>query len=197
MTVLDNKPYTGTPETVLEIFRVAYGDNGAKSWAVRKHIENVIKHVKSRDYWSEALAVYFSTCGLRFRYTHDPEHVELLKSPEKMVHEIQTRGVTLGDCDDLACFMLAALSVIGTPSRLGTGAFDVNSEIWPQLGNERPERFGMRALAGSGFAGGPFTHVWAEGLRKDGVWVMLDPVAGPDAGQMRRRLRQVRYYLQP
>jgi len=195
--VLENKKYTGTPETVIEIFKVAFGPNGSQSWALRKYIEDIIKHVRPRDYWSEALAVYFETCGLHFRYTHDPQSVELIKSPEKMIAEIQARGVTLGDCDDLATFILSSLSVIGIPSRIGTGAFDINPELWPQLGMERPEKFGIRAMAGTGFAGGPFTHVWAEGLRPDGVWVILDPVAGPDSGQMKRRLRQVRYYLQP
>lgn len=185
--------YTGTPSTVLEIFKVAYGPHGAKSWKVRKFIEDVIKHVRSRDYWSEALAVYYLTCGPKFRYTHDPQKVELVKSPERMIAEIEQRGVTLGDCDDLSGFILAAVSVIGVPGRLGTGAFSLNRELWPQLGMERPERFGI-ARRGPGYAGGPFSHVWAEGMRPDGAWVVLDPVAGPDISQMRRRLRQVRYY---
>jgi hypothetical protein len=191
--VLDTQPYTGTPETVLEIFKVAYGPHGAQSWPLRKFIEQVVMHVRPRDYWSEALAVYYLTCGLRFRYTHDPEQVELVKSPEKMLHELETRGVALGDCDDLTGFILASLSVLGVPSRIGTGAFEINPELWPQLGSERPEKFGIRRI-GEGWAGGPFTHVWAEGMRPDGVWGMLDPVAGPDSGQMRRRIRQVRYY---
>jgi len=194
--VIENKTYTGTPETVLKIFEVAYGPHGAQSWKLRKYAEEVIKHVTPRDYQSEALAVYYRACGPQFRYTHDPSKVELVKSPEKMLHEIATRGVAMGDCDDLTAFILATLSVIGVPGRVGTGAFDVNPAVWPHLDMERPEKFGFR-LAGNGWAGGPFTHVWAEGLRPDGVWVILDPVAGPDASQMRRRLRQVRYYTAP
>lgn len=188
-----DKDYTGTPETVLEILRVAYGPHGAKSWTVRKFAEDVIKGVQSRDYWSEALAVYFCVCGPKFRYTHDPQKVELVKSPEKMITEINQRGVTLGDCDDLTAVLLALESMIGINCRVGTGSFDLDKDMWPQMMGERPERFGFR-VRGPGFAGGPFTHVWAEGQRPDGRWFLLDPVAGPDSRQMRRRLKQVRYY---
>jgi transglutaminase superfamily protein len=185
--------YTGTPATVLEIYRTALGPHGANSWQLRKFVESVIRGVRSRDYVSEMLAIYYLACGPRFRYTHDPLQVELVKSPEKMVYEIKQNGVTLGDCDDLACWIISALSVAGIPGRLGTGAFDFKPELASQLGMERPERLGF-ALQGLGRAQGPFTHVWSEGMRPDGAWVILDPVAGPDATQMRRRLRQVRYY---
>jgi hypothetical protein len=186
--------YNGTPSTVLEILKVAYGDYGAKSWEVRKYIEDLIRNVRARDYWSEALAVHYHACGPKFRYTHDPAKVELVKSPERMITDIREKGSTLGDCDDVTTFILAGLSVLSAPGRLGTGAFEMNEQMWPQLGMERPENFGMESVGGN-YAGGPFTHVWAEGMRPDGVWVLLDPVAGPDAGQMRRRLRQVRYYM--
>jgi transglutaminase-like putative cysteine protease len=192
--VLD-KDYTGTPETVLHILRTAYGPNGAQSWAVRKWVEDVIRQVRPRDYWSEALAVYYYACSPRFRYTHDPQKVELIKSPEKMLNEVQARGATLGDCDDVTTFILSSLSVIGIPGRVATGAFDdVDPLLAPKLGMERPERFGF-SLRGPATAHGPFSHVWAEGMRPDGVWVMLDPVAGPDSGQMRRRLKQIRHYM--
>lgn len=191
--VLDRQ-YTGTPETVKEMLRVAYGDNGAKSWRLRKFTEDLVKNIRARDYWSEALAVYYCACGPRFRYTHDPESVELVKSPDKMLMEIETRGVTLGDCDDLATFIIGALSTLGIPSRISTGAFEVNTDLWPHLANERPEAFGF-VMRGPGRAGGPFSHVWAEGRRPDGVWVILDPVAGPDVKQMRRKLRQIRHYM--
>lgn len=190
-----DKAYNGTPETVFEILRVAYGPNGAQSWPVRKYIEDVIKDVRSRDYWGEALSVYYHACGPRFRYTHDPQKVELVKSAEKMLKEVETRGVTLGDCDDLTAFILAGLSTIGVPGRVATGAFEgVDPLAASMLGMERPEKFGF-AMAGAAVAAGPFSHVWAEGMRPDGVWVMLDPVAGPDSAQMRRRLRQVRHYV--
>lgn len=187
------KPYTGTPETVAEIMRVAYGEYGAQSWAVRKFIEEVIKYVRPRDYWSEALAVYYLTCGPLFRYTHDPEPTELVKSPAKLVHEIQTRGVALGDCDDCTTFIISGLSTIGVPTRISTGAFDLDEELQKKLEFERPELFGFQRV-GNGWAGGPFTHVWAEGRRPDGVWVILDPVAGPEIKHMRRKLRQIRHY---
>lgn len=188
-----DKRYTGTPETVVEIFRVAYGDYGARSWPLRKAIEDVIKKVQSRDYWSEALSIYYYACSPRFRYTHDPERVELVKSPEKLLSEIDSRGVALGDCDDMTAFILGGLSTVGVPGRIGTGAFDLDPEAWKHLKYERPETFGF-ITRGSTQAGGPFSHVWCEGRRPDGVWVILDPVAGPDIRQMRQRLRQLRHY---
>jgi transglutaminase-like putative cysteine protease len=188
-----DKEYSGTPETVLEILRTAYGPRGAKSWEVRKVAEDIIKLVNARDYWSEGLAIFYFTCGPKVRYTHDPQKVELVKSPEKMLTEIKQRGVTLGDCDDLTGLLLALESSVGIPCRIGTGAFSLDKDMWPQMLGERPERLGFK-VQGTGFAGGPFTHVWPEGRRPDGKWVMLDPVAGPDSRQMRRRLKQVRYY---
>lgn len=194
MLDVDLRKYTGTPETVLVIMQEAYGPYGAHSWTLRKFIEEIVKKVTARDYWSEALAVYYTACSPAFRYTHDPGKVEQVKSPERMVHEVASRGVTLGDCDDLACFILGGLSTIGVPARLGTGAFDLDVGSWKHLTMERPEPYGF-SMAGTGYAGGPFTHVWAEGLRPDGKWAIFDPVAGPSARQMRRRLRQVRYYI--
>jgi transglutaminase-like putative cysteine protease len=188
-----DKDYTGTPETVFEILRVAYGPHGAQSWKVRKFAEDVVKRVRSRDYWSEALALYYKTCGPAFRYTHDPQKVELVKSPEKMITEIEQRGVTLGDCDDLTSVLLALESVVGVPCRVGTGAFELNKSLWPAMAGERPEKFGFK-VRGPGFAGGPFTHVWPEARMPTGQWVLIDPVAGPESKQMRRRLRQVRYF---
>lgn len=190
-----DEPYSGTPKTVLEIFRVALGPHGAQSWPLRKYVEEIVKDVRPRDYWSEALAIHYTVCGPRFRYTHDPLKVELVKSPEKMLHEIATRGVALGDCDDLAAFELAALSTVGVPGRVATGAFDYRPELAGVLGLERADKYGF-ASDGSNGSGvvGPFSHVWAEGLRSDGAWVILDPVAGPHTRQMRRRLRQLRYY---
>lgn len=190
--MLDER-YTGTPKTVYEILSVAYGPYGGQSWQVRKFAEEVVKHVRPRDYWSEALAIYYTCCSLTVRYTHDPTLNELVKSPAKMIHEIMTRGVALGDCDDLTALIIAGELAIGVPVRVGTGAFDLDLELLPQLGMERPERFGL-TVQGSGRAPGPFTHVWAEGQRPDGTWVMLDPVAGPNTRQMLRQLKQVRYY---
>ena len=69
-------PYTGTPQTVKEMFRVAHGPRGAKSWVLRTWVENVIKDVRPRDYWSEVLAIYYKTCGPQFRYTRDPVRQE-------------------------------------------------------------------------------------------------------------------------
>ena len=192
MSVLD-KPYDGTPETVLHIFRVAHGPHGSQSWAVRKWVEDVVKNVRARDYVSEGLAIFWEISGPKFRYTHDPVEVELVKSPEKMLYEIRERGVALGDCDDLTAISLAAYSAAGIPTRVGTGAFELDREIWPQLGKELPERLGFKVVAEER-AFGPFSHVWPEFMRPDGSWVMVDPVAGPDAKQMRRRLKQVRYY---
>ena len=105
--------YTGTPQTVLEMFRVADGDRGQKSFRLRETVENVIRYVRPKDYWSEVLAIYYWACGPQFRYTRDPAKVEQIKDPLRMLDEIEKYGSTLIDCDEFATFLRAAIGTIG------------------------------------------------------------------------------------
>jgi len=54
----------------------------------------------------------------RLKYMRDPVGMEFTKSPTVMLDEMTTRGYTVGDCDDQACFMLTMLKSIGIPTKL-------------------------------------------------------------------------------
>jgi hypothetical protein len=186
-------PYQGTPRTVAEMIRVANGDRGQKSWILRKQVENIIRFVRPRDYWSEVLAIYYWVCGPRFRYTRDPRRVEQIKDPLRMLWEIAKYGVTLGDCDDLATFIMASIGSIGGRSRIVTVGFH-------SAGGRKPREDIFKGLDMQLITSphprlpGPFTHVFCQGVKSPGGWVTLDPVAGPRTTKMHRRVRQVRIY---
>jgi len=186
--------YRGTPYTAREMFRVAFGEGGEKNFLVRRWAEGVIRGVRPRDYWSEALAIYYAVCGPRFRYTRDPMRQELVKAPVVLLEEIGTRGVAMGDCDDLATFLTAAVSVIGGRVRIATVSFTPAGE-----GKPDPRLFAdpVFRLVSSPHPRlpGPFTHVFVQAERTPGRWTTLDPVAGPRTGQMHARVKQVRFYL--
>ena len=187
-------PYRGTPQTVVKMFQAANGPRGQKSFRVRCRVEEVIRHIRPKDYLSEIMAVYLWTCGTEFRYTRDPERVELVKDPERLLDELEGRGVALGDCDDLATFLIAALGSIGCTCRIVTVGFTKPGEALPD----------KRVLSEPGMhlvtsphprLSGPFTHVFAQVKRPGGSWVTVDPVAGPRTRRMHSRVKQLRVYV--
>ena len=50
-------------------------------------------------------------------YVSDPLGVEFLRSPVKMLHEIGTKGKTVGDCDDYVLFTNSLLNSLGFKTR--------------------------------------------------------------------------------
>jgi transglutaminase-like putative cysteine protease len=75
----------------------------------------------------------------------------------------------VGDCDDIATLLASMVLLCGSQARFVTVGF---RRKWP------------------------FTHVFAEGLDpKTKRWVTLDPVAGPDAAQMLRRVREYKLHV--
>lgn len=175
------------------MFAVAHGDRGAKSWKLRERVEGVIRRVRPRDYWSEALAVYYWVCSQQFRYTRDPQRVEQLKDPLQMLWEIDSYGVTLGDCDDLSTFIMASLGTIGASSRIATVGFRTTNGEKPHPKVLADPIFRLMSSPHPRLPG-PFTHVYTEGRKPSGSWVTLDPVAGPRIAEMQKRIRQMRVY---
>lgn len=193
-TTVRSNPYYGTPQTVKSMFAVAHGEHGAKSWKLRERVEGVIRHVRQRDYWSEVLAVYYWVCSPAFRYTRDPLRVELVKTPTRMLHEIDTVGVAQGDCDDLSTFLVAAIGTIGGESRLATVGFVPTNGSSPDPRLLRDPVFRLITSQHPRLPG-PFAHVFCQARKPNsGAWVSLDPVAGPRIGEMHSRVKQLRIY---
>lgn len=186
--------YQGTPHTIIKMFEVADGDRGQKSFKLRERIEDVIRRVRPKDYWSEVLAVYYWACGPQFRYTRDPARVEQVKDPCRILHEIDTKGSTLVDCDDLGTFIRAGIGTIGCRSRLVTVGFRPPSGV--PRGSETMAGLPINVITSPHpRLPGPFTHVFAQGYKPKGGWVTLDPVAGPRTQAMHDRVKQVRFYV--
>jgi hypothetical protein len=186
--------YQGTPQTVVEMIKAANGDRGQKSFKLRERVEDVIRGIRPRSYWSEALAIYYWCCGPQFRYTHDPLRVEQVKDPLRILWEIDNKGSTLVDCDDLATFILACLGTVGVSGRIVTVGFDSARlhKINPKAFDD-PE-FKLMTSPRTKLPG-PFTHVFCQGRKAPDVWVTLDPVAGPRTARMHNRVKQVRIYV--
>lgn len=186
-------PYRGTPQTVVKMIDLANSNRGQKSWRLREQVENIIRFVRPRDYWSEVLAIYYWTCGPQFRYTRDPRRVEQVKDPLRMLWEIWRYGSTLGDCDDLATFLMACIGSIGGRTRIVTVGFR-------PVDGRKPVRNSFKDLdirlmtSPHPRLPGPFTHVFCQAMKPRGGWVTLDPVAGPRTGRMHRRTKQIRIY---
>jgi hypothetical protein len=186
-------PYRGTPQTVVKMIEVANGNRGQKSWVLREQVENIIRFIRPKDYWSEVLAIYYWTCGPQFRYTRDPRRVEQVKDPLRMLWEISNYGSTLGDCDDLAAFLMACIGAIGGRTRIVTVGFRPTNGKTPRNGIF--DDLDIRLVTSPHpRLPGPFTHVFCQAVKPRGEWVTLDPVAGPRTGNMHRRAKQVRIY---
>lgn len=186
--------YTGTPQTIIKMTEAADGDRGQRSFALRERVEDVIRRVRPKDYWSESLAVYYWMCGPQFRYTRDPRRVEQVKDPMRLIEEIDKHGSCLGDCDDFATFGRAALGSIGNKTRFATVGFRpangrvanpaiMADPVFKLITSPHPR------------LPGPFTHVFMQAMKPHGGWVTLDPVAGPRTEEMHRRVKQVRFYV--
>lgn len=186
--------YRGTPQTVREMILLANGDRGQKSFKLRERVEDVIRHVRPRDYWSEVLAIYYWTCGPQFRYTRDPLRVEQVKDPLRMLWEIDTKGAALGDCDDLATFIMACIGAIGGEARIVTVGFRPVNGRTPR-GTSMNEPDLNLITSPHPRLPGPFSHVFCQAKKPRGGWVTLDPVAGPRTESMHNRVKQARIYV--
>jgi len=154
--------FTGSRDTLTAMVRAAQGPGGEKSLVVRNATEQALGKVFPKDYLGEILASCY-WAWQRVLYVNDPMHVEMVKTPERLVEEIRQRGHARGDCDDIAC-------LIGT--------------MCLQCG--RDAQF---VVAGFGQPG-HFSHVFCRVKEpKSGAWIVCDPVAGFDGRTMLNRVK--------
>lgn len=150
----------------------ALGENGEKHMLCRWFTEYVVQDVHPKDYLGEILAI--RNCFVQaspwrpgvplFRYSNDPRHVELVKTPRRMVEEIRERGNTVVDCDDIAC-MAACMCL--------------------QIGREVE-------LVALGFEPKTLSHVGVRAKEpKSSRWIWLDGVAGPREREAAQRAKEL------
>ena len=74
-------------------------------------------NVPEKD-WRRRILTVFHFVRDRVRYTLDPNGVEYIASPQRMITILE------GDCDDKAAFLAALLEAIGIPTRFVAVGFD-------------------------------------------------------------------------
>ncbi len=140
--------------------QLALGKHGEQNSTVRRYTEWVLRDTWPKDYLGELLAIrnsFVQPSPTRpytalFHYANDNRHTEWVKSPERMVLEINQNGSTIVDCDDIST-MAATMCL--------------------QIGRE------VEFIA-MGFSPGHLSHVAVRAREpKTNRWILLDGVAGP------------------
>jgi transglutaminase-like putative cysteine protease len=168
------KPYVDTTDTVERMEELASGPRGEQSLRLRMTVEDIVRHVKPKDRLSQAAAIY-DWFRRRWSYINDPDEVELVKDPERILEEIATKGRALGDCDDASTFLAAACRTIGVPAE------------FVRVGFRKP------GLSGPGKLSHVFTVVRDQYNRP----VVIDPVAASRTPRMLRQASQAVHGLAP
>jgi hypothetical protein len=147
--------------------RVSQGD-----LSVRALAEEICRGLVSKDYLSEALAIYHFVLT-HTRYMRDPRTIELVKMPYVIVREILAGQMPSIDCDEMAALIGALLIATGAEVRFVTVAFDHMFY--------RGER--------------QYSHVFVQAREpRSGSWVTLDPVAADKTAQMISRTKAAKFW---
>jgi hypothetical protein len=169
--------FRGAPHTVEHIKRVAIEAQGYLP--LRLLAEDVVGYLGSKDYLSEILAVYYWVLS-HTRYANDPRNIELVRSPREILARVQSavRSLRSGwrpslDCDDLTALLAALFLALGREVRIVTVAF--RDAVY------RGEQ--------------QYQHVYLEVREpRTGAWIVVDPVAAEEAGEMLRRAKHVKIW---
>lgn len=166
------RPFKSPQDTLKLMAEHALGDNGERNMLVRWFTEYVLRDVWPKDYLGEILCirnVFVQPSPWRpgtplFKYSNDPRHVELVKTPRRMVEEIRTNGTTVVDCDDITCMG-------------ATMALHAGREV---------------ELVAMGFSPGQLSHVgYRVREPKTNQWIFNDGVAGPREREAATKAKQL------
>lgn len=161
------EPYRGTDHTVGRMIDLVKGSTGERSLKVRRHTEQLVSNVRPKDYSSEMIAIcrWWGNAG---RYTRDPVHVEMLRSPDRLIDDALSGKLSI-DCDEFATAIGAGCLSIGCPIQFVTVGFKASAPGEPKI----------------------HTHVFVRGQDpRTKQWWVLDPVAGRKVANMLKRVKQ-------
>ncbi len=153
--------FEGSTDTLVAMIEAIQGPRGEQSIVVRTQVEQIISRMNPKDYAGEIVAVR-NWAAENIRYTNDQLHVEMVKTPQTLVEEVQQRGVAVGDCDDIACLIGCMHLCLGREAQL------------------LPVGFG---------AIGHLSHVFERCKEpRTGMWIVCDPVAGTREREMLEKI---------
>lgn len=162
-------PYRGAPQTVAVMKKAALD---SQTYRVRLLSEQVCSGIQSKDYLSEALALYYFVCN-RTRYMRDPRTIELVRAPYVVVDQLLAGHTPCLDCDDMAALLAALLIMSGAEVRYMTVAFQ---NVFYK---------NMRQ----------YSHVLLQAKEpRSSTMITLDPVAGNQTPQMLKRVVAAAYW---
>lgn len=163
-------PFKGAPQTVQSIITAALG--AQTHLQVRELAERICRELRSKDYLSEALAIYHYVVA-NSRYTRDPTTIELVKAPYRIIDAMLGGERPLIDCDDMTVLIATLLLSLGHRVRIVTAAFEDQ-----YYKGERQ-----------------YSHVFVQAYEpKSRTWYTLDPVAGEHTRQMHGRIKAAKVY---
>lgn len=156
--------YSGAPQTIQVMRQASLAD--ADRFDTRQLAESVCEGLDSKDYTSEYLALYHFILQ-NTRYMRDPRRVELVRAPYVISRQIMAGHRPSVDCDDLACWLSAAVMAVGGRSEFCTVAFQ-------RMTYEGKQQY---------------SHVFTQALEpRSRTMIVLDPVAAEKTPQMLRRI---------
>lgn len=166
------RTFAGPKDTLRLMGAHALGPDGEQNLLCRSFTEYVIRDLHPKDYLGEILAI--RNCFVQpspwkpgtqlFRYANDPRHVEMVKTPRRMIEEIREHGNTVVDCDDIAC-MAACMGLV------------IGREV---------------ELVALGFSPGQLSHVGCRIKEpKTEQWIWVDGVAGPKEREAAQRAKEL------
>jgi len=157
--------FKGTGDTINLMLKYARGPEGEQNAKVRQWAESIVRLIQPKDYLSEILGLRHWATGPSLRYTNDARHVEQVKTPFRIMSEVEQYGVSLVDCDDIATLLATLGMCLGREARWTMAGFDTS--------------------------GTEYTHVFC-GLRepRSSKWIVCDPVAGTREMEMLRAIKR-------
>jgi transglutaminase-like putative cysteine protease len=163
-------PFRGAPQTVQSIISASLA--AQDHMQVRELAERICRELRSKDYLSEALAIYHYVVA-NTRYTRDPTTIELVKAPYRIIDELLGDERPMIDCDDMTVLIVTLLLSLGHRVRVVTAAFA--NQFY------KKER--------------QYSHVFAQVWEPhSNTWITLDPVAGEHTRQMHARIVAAKVY---
>lgn len=162
--------YRGAPQTIALIKR-AVAESQQRP-VVRQMVEELCKHLPSKDTVSEALAIYYWVIA-KTRYMRDPRNNEYVRAPWLIISQIMAGHVPSVDCDDMTALICAMAATTGADCRAVTVAF----KLMKYQGQIQ------------------YSHVFAQVREpRTGAWITLDPVAAEKTREMGRRVVAAKFW---
>lgn len=155
--------FKGTDDTISLMLQYARGREGEQNARVRQWADSIIRLLRPKDYLGEILAIRHWCTAPHLRYTNDARHVEQVKSPFRILAEVEKYGISNLDCDDYSTLIACLGMCLGREARFTMVGFSV---------------------------GGDYTHVFACLKEpRSGEWIVCDPVAGTRESKMLRSVK--------